>query len=130
MSYTFAQASFKFVRGTVWRDRFTLVDKDSGLPVNLTGIVRLIMRVRAYINGPTIAELTSVGGSPQLLIVDAVGGEIEINANSAFTLAFPANQNMKASYVYDCLIERIADEYEPAAGGKVIVLPQVTRPLE
>lgn len=128
MSYTFAPASFKLVRGTGWKDRFTLLDKDSGLPVNLSGIVRLIMRVRSYINGPIIAELTTTGN--QLLLIDALNGVVEINCNTAFTLTFPANENMKTTYVYDSLIERTVNEYEPATGGKVVVLPQITRPLE
>ncbi len=130
MSFTFAPASFKLVRGTGWKDRFTLVDKDSGDPVNLSGIVRIIMRVRAYINGPVLAELSTIGSPARITIVNALTGVVEINCNSAFTLTFPANENIKATYVYDSLIERTAGEYEPATGGKVIVLPQITRPLE
>lgn len=128
MSYTFAPASFKFVHATVWKDQFTLIDKDSGEPVNLSGIERVIMRVRSYINGPIIAELSTTDGT--LVLTDAENGVVDINCNTAFTAAFPQNENMKASYIYDSLIERIPNEYEPATGGKVVVLPQVTRPLE
>lgn len=137
MSFLFASTTsdgkpltFALVRGMVWNDDFILVDQATGLPIDLTGIAGLMMRIRAAINAPGhLLELSLANNG--LVIVDAAAGRVGIRVNSAATLAaFPANDHRKAKYVYDAVIERTAGEYEPAIRGKVRVDPQITRPFE
>lgn len=118
--------TFKFVRGTVWEDDFQLVDQTSGDPIDLTSVVRIVMRIRAAITSATVLlELSTTDGT--LVITDALTGAVGIRVDTATTKTCPANGQRKAKYVYDAMIERTEGEYEPAIGGKAIVLPSVTR---
>lgn len=121
---------FKCVRGTRWEDEFIVIDETTGLPVNLTGIVGMVMRARTGINSPTVViELSIANG--RLAVIDAPAGRVGIDVSTATSLLnFPVNSNRKAKYVTDALIERAGPEYEPAISGKITVLPQVTRPYE
>lgn len=128
MAVLFAPANFKFVRGTRWDDDVLLSDEDSGDPVDLTGIVRVLMRVRQRVSGPVVAELSTGDGT--LDIIDASGGRLGVRCNSAFTHAFPEAGNRRSKYVYDAVIETTPGEYAPAIKGKITVNPQITRPLD
>lgn len=119
--------TFRCVRGTRWQDTFQLVDQTSGVPIDLTGIADIHMRVRKTINSAVLMDLQVGVG---LTITSAETGEVSIDLSSADTNVFPANNNKRARYVYDVVIERETDEYEPAISGKVVVLPQVTRLLD
>lgn len=125
MAIRFGKASFSFVRGTKWDDDVILTDQVTGLAINLTGITGMTMRIRKTISSAILLELSSANG--RLVVVDAVAGRIGIRVLSAITLTLPENSFRKAKYVYDAIIQRTALEYEPAVGGKVTVLPQVTR---
>lgn len=121
--------SFTLVRGTRWDDDVQVVDQATGTPINLTGIVSLMMRVRTRITDATnVMELSLANG--RLVMVDAATGKVGIRVNSTQTREFPQNNNAKAKYVTDVVIERTAGEYEPAISAKVKVLPQITRPTE
>lgn len=121
-------ASIRIVRGTAWNDDLQLVDAATKDPINLTGVVRIISRVRKTINGPILLELSTTNGN--LEIVDAATGKIGFRISTADSLSLPQNNNKKAKYIYDALIERTTGEYEAAAKGTLTVLPQITRPTE
>lgn len=126
MAIIFASVpTIRIVRGTTWQDELTLVDKDSGDPVNLVGITNLLMRIRRSIASPILLELSLASG---LTLVDDAGGRIGISVSSADTLTLPENGHRKTKYGYDMVIERTAGNYEPAVSGKLSVLPQFTRP--
>ena len=126
-----APLNFSFVRGARWDDDFQLVDQVTGDPIDLTGITRILMRVRTRINASTVLfELSNEVGNGRLVITNAATGSVGIRVNSADSNTFPANGHRKAKYVYDAVIERTVGEYEPAIGGKVAVLPQTSRPLD
>ena len=128
MSILFGPAALKIVRGATWSDNITMTDLSTGLPVNLTGVVSIIMRVRPTYDGILLLEASTTAGS--ILIVNATGGIIGIRVGSAITnSAFPANNYRKAKYVYDVLIQRTAGEYEPAIKGKLTVYPSVTQAI-
>lgn len=128
MAILFGRAFFTVVRGTRWDDDVTLTDQVTGLPVDLVGITALMLRIREDIaDAEHILELTLGNG---LVIVDGPTGRIGIRVDSDTTRTFPENDHEKARYVYDAVIERTAGEYEPAIGGLVYVLPQITRPWE
>ncbi|HEY9471113.1 MAG TPA: hypothetical protein VIQ76_16020 [Propionibacteriaceae bacterium] len=118
--------NFPLVRGTRWEDSFQLVDQVTGTPVDLTGIIGLTMRARLTISSPILLELSTDNG--RLIVTTAATGSVDIQVDSADTLLFPENSHRKAKYVYDVVIERAVGEFEPAIGGKIIVIPQVTRP--
>lgn len=121
--------SFTLVRGTRWEDDVTIQDQSTGDPVDLTGIVSAMMRIRTDIADAThVMELSMDNG--RLEVVDAPTGKVGIRVSSAQTLEFPQNDNRKAKYITDMVIERSAGEYEAGIGGNVFVLPQVTRPTE
>lgn len=126
MSFLFARAPMKVVRGTRWDDVVTLVDQDTQLPIDLTGITGLHMRVREEYTSEMLLDLGT--DTNELLVTDAAGGEFRIQVPSAGTLAFPEADHEVATYVYDVIVERTPGEYEPAVNGPVIVFPQVTRP--
>lgn len=119
--------TFRCVRGTRWQDTFQLVDQATSTPIDLTGIADIHMRVRKTINSAVLLDLKIAAG---LTISGVETGEVSIDLSSAETNALPANNNKRARYVYDVVIERETDEYEPAISGKVVVLPQVTRLLD
>lgn len=120
---------FKFVRGTPWSDDFQLVEQATSEPIDLTGIEGLLMRVRTRTGASTVVyELSTANDT--LVVNDAATGMVGIRLNSAQTNTFPANGHRKGKYVYDVLIERTPGEFEPAIGGKITVLPQVSRPLD
>lgn len=121
----FAPASFSFVRGTQWHDEVTLTDARSDAPVNLTGVTRIVMRIREFTDGPIVVELSTTAGT--LVVLDAAGGVIGIRVGSTLSRSFPEADHRKAKYVYDAVIER-SGEFEPAIAGKITVLPQLTRP--
>lgn len=125
MAIRFAKANFSLVRGTKWEDDVILEDSVTGLAVNLTGITGMLMRIRKTISSAILLELSVSNG--RLIVVDAVAGRIGFRVLSAITLTLPENSFKRAKYVYDAIIQRTALEYEPAVGGKVTVLPQVTR---
>jgi hypothetical protein len=114
------------VRGTRWDDDFQLVDQVTGTPVNLAGITGLMVRVRKSPGSAKLLEL-SVANS-RLVVTNAATGMVGIRVGSETTLTFPENGHRKAKYLYDAVIERTAGEYEPAISGKIVVLPQITRP--
>lgn len=118
--------AIRIVRGTKWEDDLSLVDKDTGNPINLVGITSLLMRIRRSIASPILLELSIANG--HLTIVDGAAGRIGIRVPSAMTLTLPENGHRKARYGYDMVIERTDGEYEPAVSGKLSVLPQFTRP--
>lgn len=121
--------AFKFVRGARWDDDFQLVDQATGDPIDLTGVTRILMRVRTRVNASSVLmELSTTNG--RLVITNAATGSVGIRINSADSNSFPANGHRKAKYVYDAVIELTAGEYEPAIGGSVTVLPQTSRPLD
>lgn len=132
MSVSFAPLSKSVVRGMTWDDLTTLRD-DDGLPVDLTGIADLVMRVRTRINTTAmLMELSITNG--RLIVTDAPNGKFQILviANDTRDL-FPENGHRKAVYVYDGTIIRThgpPEEREPAIGGKVRVKPQITRTWE
>lgn len=133
MAIVFAPVSgIRIVRGTTWRDDVQLVDADTQAPVNLIGVLGLLMRVRATISGPILLELSlASSGLPsagRLEIVDPNEGLIGFRVDSATTLTLPENDHRRAKYRYDAVIERTAGEYEAAISGKLTVLPQYTRP--
>lgn len=132
MAILFGSASFRMVRGTRWDDDIVLTDEATGDAVDLTGVERVLMRIRASTNSTSVLlELSTELANGRLVILDAAAGRVGIRVNSQTTHdSFPANNNRKAKYVYDALIERTTDEYEPAVGGKVTVLPQISRPLD
>lgn len=115
------------VRATTWNHDITLVDSETGDPVDLSGIVGVLMRVREEYASPVLLELAT---PTTLVIVDAINGVLGIRAGSALTNTLPENSFEPGVYLYDALIERTPDEYEPAVGGVLVVLPQVTRPLD
>lgn len=129
MSILFGPASFKLVRGTTWTDDVVMTDEATGAAVNLSGIVGVTMRIRTSIGAATVLMELSVTGST-LVVVDAAAGKLGIRVGSAVTNTFPANNQRKAKYVYDAMIERTSGEYEAAVGGKITVLPSVTRALD
>lgn len=118
--------TFTLVRGTRWEDDFQLVDQVTGNPVDLTGIVGLMIRTRRSPGSAILLEMSVDDG--RLVMVDAATGRVGIRVDSETTRLFPENGHRKAKYVYDAVIERSAGEYEPAISGKITVLPQVTRP--
>lgn len=128
MAIIFARASLRLVRGTEWRDDIQLVDKATGDPVNLAGITGMVMRIRRSINSPILLELAIADN--RLVVVDAATGLMGIRVNSVTTRVLPENNNKRAKYVYDAVIERSLGAYEPAVGGRVTVLPQITRPWQ
>lgn len=125
MAILFAPASFRCIRGTRWEDAVILTDQVTGLPVDLTGIVGITMRLRRSMTGPIVAELSMAAGT--LLVLDAAAGKVGIRCNTAFMLTLPENGHRKARYLYDSVIERTAGDYEPATKGRVTVDPQLTR---
>lgn len=118
---------FSLVRWTRWEDDFTL-SKDDGTPVDLTGITRLWMRVRARPLGPILLELTDAVDNGRLVITNAATGAVGIRVESADTGTFPLAGGKKAKYFYDVVIERSPGEYEPGISGKIAVYPQITNP--
>ena len=121
--------AFTIVRGTKWNtDNVQVLDSDDE-PVDLTGITDLWMRVRAK-TGDTdhLLELSKTNG--KLVMVNASEGIFGIRCTTADTLSLPQNDNQKARYVFDVIIEREPDEYEAALSSLLFVLPQVTRPNE
>lgn len=126
MAIVFARASFRVVHATLWNDDVQVVDKDTGVPVDLTGIAGIVMRMRSHIDGPIVLELSQANG--RIVVLNAIEGRIGIRVPTAVMQGLPLNKNRRATYVYDALIERTADEYEAGIAGKVTVLPQVTRP--
>lgn len=130
MGILFGRTNFIFVRGTDWNDVFILTDADTGAAIDLTGATDLLLRVRDDIASTTVRleRRLSDGG---LTILDRAAGKVKVLCDSQTTHdSFPANDQVKAVYVYDALIERTAGRWEPATGGKVTVLPQVSRPLD
>lgn len=117
--------AFKLVRGTEWEDDFQLTDQATGDPIDLTGVVRIVMRIRKTIGSAVVLELSTTDST--LVVTTALTGSVGIRVDTATTNTFPTNNHKRAKYVYDALIERTAGEYEPAIGGKVTVLPSVTR---
>lgn len=129
MGILFGKANFSFVRGTEWADDFILTDSATGDPVDLTGITSLIMRVREDYATPILLECSTSDG--ELVVLDPVAGRVGIRvAGAASRAAFPENGHAKAVYRYDAIIERTPGTYEPANGGKITVLPQITRPWD
>lgn len=127
MAIVFANANFRTVRGTRWDDDVTVIDKDTQMPVDLTGITGITMRVREWIDGPILMDLSTVAGT--LVVLDALAGKLGIRVGSLKSRTdFPENDHVRARYVYDAVIERTPGEYEAAITGKVNVLPQITRP--
>lgn len=121
--------TFRWVRGTRAQDSFQLVDQVSGVPIDLTGETDIVMRIRTTINAPAVLlELSITNG--KLVLTDAATGLVSIDLPSAVTNTFPVNNNKRARYVYDAVIERSVGEYEAAIQGKVVVLPSVTRKLD
>lgn len=121
--------AFSLVRGTEWQDDVQIVDQASGDPVDLTGIASMMMRIREDIaSADHLMELSIANG--RLVLVDAAAGKVGIRVTSEQTLEFPQNDNAKAKYVSDIVIERTSGRYEPGVAAKVKVLPQVTRPTE
>lgn len=121
--------SFTLVRGARWDDDVQLVDQETQAPIDLTGIVSLMMRVRTRITDATnVMELSLANG--RLVMVDAATGKVGIRVSTADSLTFPQNGNRKAKYKSDLVIERTAGEYEPGISAGVTVLPQITRPTE
>jgi hypothetical protein len=118
--------AFTLVRGTRWEDDFQLVDQVSGNPVDLTGIVGLMIRVRKNPGSAILLELSVA--NTLLVVTNPVTGSVGIRVDSETTRDFPENGHRKAKYLYDAVIERSAGEYEPAISGKIVVLPQITRP--
>ena len=120
---------FTIVRGTRWdTDNVQLLDPDD-VPVDLTGIVGLMMRIRANISDTAHVLELSIDNS-KLVMVDAANGIFGIRCSSADTLLFPQADNKKARYVTDVIIERTPDEYEAGLSALMFVLPQVTRSNE
>lgn len=127
MAILFGSARFTLVRGTRWTDDVVLTDSVTQGPIDLTGLVGAIMRVREAADDTAhLLELSVANG--MLVIVDATGGTIGIRVPSAVTRTFPENSNESALYVYDVVLERSAGEYEAAVAGKINVRPQITRP--
>lgn len=130
MAIIFAKPDpFKIVRGTRWTDSFQLVDDATSVPIDLTGITDIVMRIRKSINSATILLELSITNT-HLTLTDAATGLVSIDVLSAVTNTFPANNNKRAGYVTDAVIERSAGEYEPAISTKVVVYPSVSRPLD
>ena len=126
MAIVFAPVKpIRLVRGTRWQDQVQLVDKETGDPVDLTGITALILTIRQRIDGPAIMELDLDGG---LAIANALLGLVDIDVSSDDTLQFPESSLRRAKYVYDAMIERAPGWREPAFAGKLTVLPSITRP--
>lgn len=129
MGTLFGKANFSFVRGTDWADDFTLTDLVTGDPVSLVGAAGVILRARDDYGTAIRLECSVANG--RLVILDAGAGRLGIRVPGAVSRAsFPENGHAKAKYVYDSIIERAAGSYEPAAGGKLTVLPQITRPWD
>jgi hypothetical protein len=118
--------AFRLVRGARWDDEFQLIEQSTGDPVDLTGITSMVMRCREDISGPIVMELSLA--NTRLTLLDPVNGRVGIRVGSATTRTFPENDNAKARYVADVVIERTPGEYEPGIALKVTVLPQITRP--
>lgn len=131
MSFLFGKKSFTVVRGTRWQDRVVLTDETTGQPVSLVGITGLIMRIREFVDSEVLLELSDAPGNGRLAVEgDGSAGAVLIDVATADTLAFPANGHYRATYLYDALIERSANEFEPGTQGKVNVLPTITRAAE
>lgn len=128
MSILFGKQTFTLVRGASWTDDIILTNQETGVVVDLTGIVSLKMRVREFADSPILLELSTAPGNERLVVVDAAAGRVGFRLTTADTLLLPENGHYRAVYLYDALIERTAGEWEPAVGGKIIVLPTITRP--
>jgi hypothetical protein len=118
--------TFTLVRGTEWDDDVVLTDQTSGDPIDLTAVTELWMRVRTSATSSILLELSTDNG--RLVITDAAGGQIGIRVSSEDTRDFPENRHKKAKYLYDLVLERTTGEYEAGISGKIVVLPQITRP--
>jgi hypothetical protein len=122
----FAKASFTIIRGLRWDDDVLLKNQDDNAPVDLTGIVGIVLRAREDYNSPIVLELSTDDST--LSITDGANGVLGIRVPSSVTRTLPENDDEAASYVYDAVIERTTGEYEAAIGGRLMVLPQSTRP--
>lgn len=127
MALLFGPTTFRIVRGLTWAEQLILRDS-ADLPMNLTGAT-FIMRVRESLDATTtVLELSSTNG--RLSSPTPIAGEIQILVSADDTLLFPENGHERATYVYDLVILRAGPPQvrEPVVAGRVIVLPQVTRP--
>lgn len=128
MAILFALAPLKMVRGTYWFHDTTIVDAVSGLPVDLSGIAGMLLRVREDATSPVLLELSLANTT--LIIVNALNGIVGIRASSALTNTLPTNDHQLAAYSYDAVIERTPNEYEAALSGILLAHPQISRPLD
>ncbi|WP_202841980.1 hypothetical protein [Luteimonas saliphila] len=125
MGIVFAKVpTVRIVRGTRWQDQVQLTDENTGEPVDLAGIVSLVMCIREQVDSPILLQLEVGSG---LAIANPGLGLIDIDVSSADTLSFPENGHQRWKYSFDALIERTAGEYEAAFAGRVTVLPSITR---
>ena len=130
MSLQFARAALTMVRGLTWNDQVQLVNADTQVPVDLSGVVDATMRIRRRINSAAVLlELSTTDG--RLTIEPGTDGLITIQVDADDTLDFPINSHRRARYVYDVVLDRggTPKVLDPATGGKVTVNPQVTRLL-
>lgn len=118
--------NFTLVRGTEWDDDVQLVDQTTGTAIDLTAVTGLWMRIRLTATSSILLELSLANGL--LVLTNAAQGRVGIRVNSDDTRTFPENRHKKAKYLYDLVLERTAGEYEAGISGKIIVLPQITRP--
>lgn len=113
----------------VWEDDITIVDEVTGDPISLSGVDDLFLYVRDDYNTDVLVRLSLTDGT--LVLVDGgTGGKFGIRMSSAQTLDFPANDHEQARYVYDTVIERTAESYEPGVAGALTVDPVVARAWE
>lgn len=119
--------TFTMVRGTEWDDDVQLTDQVTGDPIDLTD-VEVMMRVRLAATSPILLELST--DNARLVVTDAANGRIGIRVSSADSRLLPENRHKKAKYLYDLVIERSAGVYEAGISGKIVVLPQITRPWD
>jgi hypothetical protein len=119
---------FTVIRGCRWQDRVLVTDQATGEPVDLTGVLDIVMALRKKIGGPIVDTLSM--SNARITLADPAGGEFDIDVSSVDTQALPANNFKRTRYFTDALIQRSANEWEPAIAGKVRVDSSITRPLD
>lgn len=124
--------SFAIQRGADFARAFRKSIKDSGDPVDLTGL-KVRAQIRQYDNeyGTTTTSslLLDLPNGAGVAITDAVNGEITLTLTAAQAIALcPANQKTKVSYgieIYDDGTD--PETVQPFLQGHITILPEVVR---
>ena len=129
MGILFGTLRLQMVRGATWTDTIAITDS-LGVPVNLTGVTGITMRIRSTIDATTsLLELSIANG--RIAIANAAGGIITLSVSASATLGLPVASHEIEQYVFDAVLDRGGSPQviEPAFSGYVTVYPQVTRLL-